>query len=137
VATSLGRDTSTWQGLFIEMKLTGQLIFTILMLAVEKRRATFLAPLGIGLALFVGRLIGNSRFNQTFENTAKLCPCRNIYYRSRLESCTGIWPFSRHRKIRHLSLDILARSLLRSDFRSRLPQTPQVPPISNNKFGPG
>lgn len=40
------------------MLLTAELIFTILMLAVEKHRATFVAPLGIGMALFLGHIIG-------------------------------------------------------------------------------
>jgi aquaporin related protein len=60
VSTTLGADTSKWQGLLIEMILTGQLILTILMLAVEKHRATFRAPLGIGSALFVGHIISRS-----------------------------------------------------------------------------
>ena len=40
------------------MFLTALLVFTILMLAVEKHRATFIAPIGIGLALFIGHLAG-------------------------------------------------------------------------------
>lgn len=40
------------------MLLTAELIFTIFMLAAEKHRATFLAPIGIGLALFVAEMVG-------------------------------------------------------------------------------
>lgn len=40
------------------MFLTALLVFTILMLAAEKHRATFIAPIGIGLALFIGHLAG-------------------------------------------------------------------------------
>jgi hypothetical protein len=40
------------------MFLTALLIFTIFMLAAEKHRATFIAPIGIGLALFVAHLAG-------------------------------------------------------------------------------
>jgi aquaporin related protein len=58
VATKLGGGTSTVQGLFIEMFLTAELVFTVLMLAVEKHRATFLAPIGIGLVFFVIELVG-------------------------------------------------------------------------------
>ncbi|KAM3078247.1 Aquaporin-1 [Clarireedia jacksonii] len=36
------------------MFFTIELVFTILMLAAEKTKATFVAPVGIGLALFVG-----------------------------------------------------------------------------------
>jgi len=46
------------QGLFLEMFLTAELVFTVLMLAAEKTKATFVAPVGIGLALFVAELVG-------------------------------------------------------------------------------
>lgn len=58
VRTSLGGRTSIAQGLFIEMFLTAQLVFTIFMLAAEKHRGTYLAPIGIGLALFIAELSG-------------------------------------------------------------------------------
>jgi len=58
VSTTLGGGTSIVQGLFIEMFLTALLVFTILMLAAEKHKGTFLAPIGIGLALFVAELAG-------------------------------------------------------------------------------
>lgn len=46
------------QGLFIEMFLTAQLVFTIFMLAAEKHKGTFIAPVGIGLSLFIAELTG-------------------------------------------------------------------------------
>lgn len=55
---SLGAGISVTQGLFIEMFLTIELVFVVFMLAVEKHRATFVAPLGIGLALFVTQIAG-------------------------------------------------------------------------------
>ena len=58
VRTRLGPETSIAQGVFIEMFLTAELVFTILMLAAEKHKATFMAPIGIGLALFVAHLAG-------------------------------------------------------------------------------
>jgi aquaporin related protein len=58
VQTSLGGGTSIVQGLFIEMMLTAQLVFTIFMLAAEKHKGTFIAPVGIGLSLFVAELTG-------------------------------------------------------------------------------
>ena len=72
VTTSLNGGTSMVQGLFIEMFLTTQLVFTILMLAVEKHRATFLAPLGIGLSLFVAELAG------VFYTGGSLNPARSF-----------------------------------------------------------
>ncbi|KAI7780652.1 Aquaporin-1 [Diaporthe eres] len=56
VNTVLARGTSAAQGLFIEMVMTAQLVFVILMLAAEKSRDTFIAPVGIGLALFSAEL---------------------------------------------------------------------------------
>ncbi|KAI0130852.1 aquaporin-like protein [Daldinia grandis] len=58
VGTSLGGGTTAVQGLFIEMFLTAQLVFTIFMLAAEKHRGTFIAPVGIGLSLFIAELMG-------------------------------------------------------------------------------
>ena len=48
VNTTLSNGTSIAQGVFIEMFLTCLLIFTILMLAAEKSKVTFMAPLAIG-----------------------------------------------------------------------------------------
>lgn len=58
VRTSLSGGTTPVQGLFIEMFLTAQLVFTIFMLATEKHQATFIAPIGIGLSLFIAELLG-------------------------------------------------------------------------------
>lgn len=58
VRTALGGGTTVTQGLFIEMFLTAQLVFTIFMLATEKHKATFIAPIGIGLSLFIAELTG-------------------------------------------------------------------------------
>ncbi|GAA6023104.1 hypothetical protein JCM10207_007721 [Rhodosporidiobolus poonsookiae] len=58
VRTLLSPGTSIVRGLFIEMFLTAMLMITILLLAAEKHKATFLAPIGIGLALFVAELLG-------------------------------------------------------------------------------
>lgn len=58
VATTLGRGTSVVQGLFIEMFLTAQLVFVIIMVAAEKHKATFLAPAAIGAAFFLTQLTG-------------------------------------------------------------------------------
>lgn len=55
---SLGTNVSQGQGFVAEMILTSMLMGTILMLAVEKHRATFLAPLGIGLTLLLIHLAG-------------------------------------------------------------------------------
>jgi aquaporin rerated protein, other eukaryote len=56
--TILSTKTTITQGLFIEMFFTAELVFVVLMLAMEKSRDTFLAPVGIGLALFVTMIAG-------------------------------------------------------------------------------
>ena len=58
VSTTLATTTSLAQGFFIEMILTAQLVFAIFMLAAEKHQGTFIAPVGIGLALFICELTG-------------------------------------------------------------------------------
>lgn len=52
------------------MFLTSQLVITVYFLAVEKHRATFLAPLGIGLAVFIAHLCGTN-FTGTGINPAR------------------------------------------------------------------
>ncbi|GAA97501.1 uncharacterized protein L969DRAFT_14154 [Mixia osmundae IAM 14324] len=49
---------NTGQGLMLEAFLTAILVFSVLMLAAEKHKATYLAPIGIGLTLFVCQLFG-------------------------------------------------------------------------------
>lgn len=58
--TTLSNGISVAQGFWLEFFLTAQLIFAIFMLAAEKHRGTFLAPVGIGLALFIGELFGTN-----------------------------------------------------------------------------
>lgn len=79
VRTTLAADTSIARGLIIEAFLTAELVFTVFMLAKEKHRATYMAPVcslrwtseydamliqrllvqvGIGLSLFVAELVG-------------------------------------------------------------------------------
>ncbi|KAL6251456.1 Aquaporin-1 [Rhinocladiella similis] len=75
VRTSLGGGTSIAQGLFIEMFLTAQLVFTIFMLAAEKHRATFIAPVGIGLSLFIAELMGVYYTGGSLNPARSFGPC--------------------------------------------------------------
>lgn len=72
VNTALAPGVSIAQGVFIEMFLTALLIFIILMLAAEKSKDTFIAPIGIGLTLFVAELAG------VFYTGASLNPARSF-----------------------------------------------------------
>lgn len=56
VTNTLGGGASIPQGVFIEFFLTAQLVLTVYFLAVEKHRATFLAPIGIGMSVFIAHI---------------------------------------------------------------------------------
>lgn len=75
VSTTLGAGVSPTQGVFLEMFLTSLLVFTIFMLAAEKHKATFLAPVGIGLALFVAELVGVFFTGGSLNPTRSFGPC--------------------------------------------------------------
>lgn len=75
VSVALSGGTSIVQGLFIEMFVTIILVFTIIMLAAEKHRATFIAPVGIGLSLFIAHLWA---VNWTGELQSKHKICREL-----------------------------------------------------------
>lgn len=57
------------------MFLTTQLIFTIFMLAAEKHRATFIAPVGIGLSLFIAELMGVYYTGGSLNPARSFGPC--------------------------------------------------------------
>lgn len=72
VQTTLAPNISITQGLFLEMFLTSLLTFTVLLLAAEKSKDTFLAPIGIGMALFVAEIAG------VYYTGASLNPARSF-----------------------------------------------------------
>jgi aquaporin related protein len=72
VRTSLNATTSVPRGLFIETFLTAELVFVIFMLAAEKHKATFLAPIGIGMALFIAELAGRLSLTQRLRSVLTL-----------------------------------------------------------------
>lgn len=75
VRTTLGAGTNVAQGVFIEAILTAELVFTIFMLAYEKHRATFIAPVGIGLALFIAELVGVQFTGGSLNPSRSFGPC--------------------------------------------------------------
>lgn len=70
VANALGDNTKSVQGVFLEMFLTAQLVLTVYFLAVEKHRATYLAPIGIGTAVFIAHIAGTN-YTGTSINPAR------------------------------------------------------------------
>ncbi|KAF2017664.1 aquaporin-like protein [Aaosphaeria arxii CBS 175.79] len=75
VRTTLSADTSLVRGVFIEAVLTAELVFTIFMLAKEKHKATFIAPVGIGLALFIAELVGVYYTGGSLNPARSFGPC--------------------------------------------------------------
>ena len=57
------------------MFLTAGLVFTIFMLAAEKHKATFIAPVGIGLSLFVAELFGVYYTGGSLNPARSFGPC--------------------------------------------------------------
>jgi predicted outer membrane lipoprotein len=57
------------------MFLTAQLVITIFMLAAEKHAATFIAPVGIGLSLFIAELMGVYYTGGSLNPARSFGPC--------------------------------------------------------------
>ncbi|PWN50089.1 aquaporin-like protein [Violaceomyces palustris] len=70
----LEKGVTVVQGLFLEAILTGALVFSVLMLAAEKHKSTHMAPLGIGLTLFVCHLFGVLWTGSSLNNARALGP---------------------------------------------------------------
>ncbi|KAH8685598.1 aquaporin-like protein [Tricladium varicosporioides] len=75
VRTTLAGGASLVQGVFIEAILTAELVFTIFMLAKEKHKATFIAPVGIGLALFIAEMVGVYYTGGSLNPARSIGPC--------------------------------------------------------------
>ncbi|PBP21690.1 hypothetical protein BUE80_DR007601 [Diplocarpon rosae] len=75
VRTTLSGGASIVQGVFIEAILTAELVFTIFMLAKEKHKATFIAPVGIGLALFIAEMVGVYYTGGSLNPARSFGPC--------------------------------------------------------------
>ncbi|GAM85475.1 hypothetical protein ANO11243_034820 [Dothideomycetidae sp. 11243] len=73
--TTLAAGMSEAQGVFMEMFLTSMLVFTVLMLAAEKSKDTYIAPIGIGLTLFVIELAGVYYTGASVNPVRSLGPC--------------------------------------------------------------
>jgi len=70
VNTTLGDNVSLARAVFFEMFLTSTLVLSVLMLAAEKHKGTYFAPIGIGLTLFAGHLWGGP-YTGPSMNTAR------------------------------------------------------------------
>ena len=118
VQTSLGGGTSVTQGVFIEMFLTAQLVFTIFMLAAEKHKGTYIAPVGIGLSLFIAELTGMVTLRK--ELTIMLIYFRCLLHGRILKSRSVLRSLGSVAPIPELPLDLLGRSNTRDSRCSRV-----------------
>ncbi|KAK7920750.1 hypothetical protein PG985_008772 [Apiospora marii] len=75
VRTTLSGGTSQVQGVFIEAILTAELVFTIFMMAKEKHKATYLAPVAIGMALFIAEMVGVQFTGGSLNPARSFGPC--------------------------------------------------------------
>ena len=109
VRTNLGGGTSIVQGLFIEMFLTAELVFTIFKLAAENHKGTFIAPVGIGLSLFVAELTG-TQTTRCHLVLFLLTSSRRLFYWRFRQSRSILRSLSRLPQIPRVSLDLLDRT---------------------------
>jgi hypothetical protein len=128
--TSLSPDTSIAQGVFIEAFMTAELVFVVLMLAAEKSKDTFIAPIGIGLALFVAMMGG---MFPTFPSSLRSCitnykliNTRCLLHRRLAQPSPQSRTRRRIYRVPRLPLDILGRPLLWSRHGCRLLPLRQV-----------
>ena len=107
VATTLSPGTTIVRGLFIEMFLTSMLVLTIFMLAAEKHKGTFLAPVGIGLALFIAELSGMHTLRDGRLPLLLLTLSRCFLHGRVFESREILWPMRRFAPLPRLPLALL------------------------------
>jgi hypothetical protein len=116
--TTLEPNTTVAQGVFIEMFMTAELVFVVLMLAAEKSKDTFLAPIGIGLSLFVAMMGGMTPFSSMcFQHYPRLIPHRRLLHRRFSQPSPKLWSRRCVSRLPHLPLDLLGWSFPRSHDR--------------------
>lgn len=154
VSTTLGGGTTIAQGVLIEMILTAQLVFTIFMLAAEKHQGNFIAPVGIGLSLFIAELVGESfhapsnkpgqtqsfpppPFSPLHASLPLTSPPRRLLDRRVPQPRPLLRTRRRHPHVPHDAVDLLGRSHLRLPLRGPALQADQVARIRECESGPG
>lgn len=114
VSTTPSTTTTIAQAVIIEMILTAMLVFTIFMLAAEKHIGNFIAPIGIGLALFVAELTGQSELFLPIDwQNNLLTRRRRLLDRWFAKPRPLIRAASRARILPRNTLDLLGRALRR------------------------
>lgn len=136
VNTTLGGGASTAQGLFIEMFLTAELVFVIIMLAAEKHKGTYLAPVGIGTAFFLAELTGTSP--PPLPSPSSMLTCcekRRLLHRWLPQPRALPRPGRRHGQLPGVLLDLLPRPHPRRAAGVRVLRAAQVPAVEGVQSG--
>jgi glycerol uptake facilitator-like aquaporin len=143
VDTALGGGASVAQGLFIEMFLTAELVFVILMVGVEKHKGTFMAPAAVGTAFFLTQLVGElSRFSFF---SALVCMCwigltgsnRHQLHGRLAQPRAQPRAGRRQRPVARVLLDLLCRARGRRVAGQRVLRAAAVSEVGGVQPGPG
>lgn len=134
--TTLSPGTSIAQGVFIEMFMTAELVFVVLMLAAEKSKDTFIAPIGIGLALFVA-MMGGEWSKERALRARLLMTSRCLLHWRISKPHAQLWPCCGRHTIPRLPLDILGWAMPWCCDRCWVLQVCQVLPLRTGEPGPG
>ena len=126
VSTKPATTTSDAQAVIIEMLLTAELCFTIFMLAAEKHAGNFIAPVGIGLALFIAELVGMTLKYTSAIDFFLIPRCRCFLDRWIAKPSALLWTCSCDCQIRENSVDLLGRTHCRLHLGCFALQTHQV-----------
>ncbi len=128
VQTAFSRDVRSPWSLYT-LFLTAELVFTIFMLAAEKSKATFIAPIGIGLALFIAELSGvyDHEYWAGWLNKLLLNIPGRLLHRRLPESSSFVRARRCRPYLRQSPLDLLGRADPRNFGGRRLLQARQGP----------
>jgi len=140
IRCTLGGGINVAQGFFIEMFFTAQLVLTVIMMAIEKHENNHLAPVAIGLSIFIAH-IGSIYYTGTGINPARAFGPNVvlgqfnrydwIYWIAPLVGAAlaaGVWAFlklARYREVKQGDTGVLANDEnLRNEYKADLESGP-------------
>lgn len=137
VETTLGGGANVAQGLFIEMFLTAELVFVVIMVAAEKHKSTYLAPVAIGMAFFLAELVGKFAVKVGWKWNGMLTADRRILHRRLSQLCPLPRTSGGQPELPRLFLDLLPGPHPGLAAGLRILCAAQVPPVEGVQPRPG
>lgn len=137
VETTLGGGANVAQGLFIEMFLTAELVFVVIMVAAEKHKSTYLAPVAIGMAFFLAELVGKFAVKVGWNWNGMLTADRRILHRRLSQLCPLPRTSGGQPELPRLFLDLLPGPHPGLAAGLRILCAAQVPPVEGVQPRPG